>query len=262
MFHLRYVFHCDKMEFSRIYKETLLRYNTEYNNILKEFKRVRDLESERDKTLLEDDYNEVLSNMEINEDKFLLEDDWNDSLIEVDDNDKSLLDDDWDEELVKVDHVNTNCEAIIKSTRTRDNFLARIKRKEMEKGNTMSEELSDVFYPFEVWPTYLLGIFLTNNFKRQERIALAAFFHGNGFKDEQFCENLIKFYIPYIDNSQLWYDRMYKFKQLFKYLDEISNSDEERKSRYYYYNMKIKFMMYYNGNVKKEGPFVIYNRFN
>lgn len=127
--------------------------------------------------------------------------------------------------------------------------MATIERMEMEKGFLMRNELSDMFYPMDCWPTSILRILSDKNFKRQDRLGLASFFHGNGCMDKFFFAKLVKFHNPFFTVNELWRKRISEFKYLWNPLDNIRNGGNgEQQERYYYYNLMTQHMMFYNGN--------------
>lgn len=124
--------------------------------------------------------------------------------------------------------------------------------------------LKDHFWSIRCWPPYIVEILLSKDFKRQERLVLATFFHGNGLERFDIVLKIYKFYNRHWNASKEWRKRFYEFGDLFGYLDKVydlNDSESYRiKSTYYYYSMVSKHMMFYDGSLRaKNGtkiPFI------
>lgn len=183
--------------------------------------------------------------------------------------DKSLLDDDWNDALMKIDVESSSSNRnecvkmnkdYVKMTKGRINLIAKIEKINFEKGDLIDKQLADVFYQIVAWPTYVIRVLLNEGFKRQDRLALASFFDGNGFNDKKFCSALIKFCNPHFKLNQEWKRRIFEFEDLFKYLDDIAKKGE-KSCFYYYYCMPTKHMIFYTGNLKKNDDCITYTSF-
>lgn len=126
-----------------------------------------------------------------------------------------------------------------------------IERRECEFGSQLKEELEHFFYPTDKWPTYILKVLLGQNFRRQERLTLATFFHGNGMHLNELAMRIFKFYNAFFVCSGLWNKRMREFSDLWKHLDRVlSDEISDMKSSYYYYDMQAGHMMFYSGEIR------------
>lgn len=117
-------------------------------------------------------------------------------------------------------------------------------------------ELSDMFWGIDCWPPYAVKILFTNRFSYQERLVFGIFLHGNGMRDTTFavnvlkmCNRHIKLYSVSNQNSKI-----IKFISLFDYLDKSNTNDDPMshhiRSSYYYYDMRIKHMVFYSGELR------------
>lgn len=107
----------------------------------------------------------------------------------------------------------------------------------------------------------LLG---TEDFVYANRLAFAAFFHGNGFKDIDEIERVFKYYNRNWNNMRPWDIRFRHFGTIFTYLDRahkaIDDSDYYVQSTYYYFNMTTRLTMFYDGFVRgPKGEKIKYN---
>lgn len=216
----------------------------------------------------EDEVNEL--NMDTSE-RATKEDSWledgNDkSIVEV--CHKELLFDGMDETVMAICEAeeskqeNTHRRQLIKNTPEeikRNRLIALIRRHDsINKGGFMRDILKDMFFPIETWPTFIIEVLLTSDFRYQERLCLATFFHGNGIKDASFAINIIKWYNNNFNCYQLWRQRFYLFEALWKYLDKAEDESDPEcyriKTTYYFYSMIAEHMMYYDGiHLRKKG---------
>lgn len=112
--------------------------------------------------------------------------------------------------------------------------------------------LSEVFHNAEQWPAYILEILFAKEFLYPQRIALAAFFVGNGLIDACDAEKIYKIYNEHWTNSSLWNQRFREFRNLFSYLNK-PNGDPDRQRiamKYFYFNMITNTTLYLNGTKK------------
>lgn len=144
---------------------------------------------------------------------------------------------------------------------THERNLARIEQADRLDYNRMKLKLEDKFHAIRTWPGFAVDLLLTPTFSYNERLTLATFFHGNGMIDGRRAVSYFQFYNAYWNrqtgDQRQWKQKIFKFEKLFAYLDKANdiNDPEYHRlgSKYYYYNMIVKHMMYYNGEKRKNG---------
>lgn len=149
-------------------------------------------------------------------------------------------------------------------------LIARMKLRERVGGNYFKNLLSESFWPVEEWPTYIIKLLFTKTFSYGERIALAAFYHGNGFKDALTAQLIFQFYNNNWNSWPTWNRKFYRFKQLFEYLEKAFkpwDPEHERiKCTYWYYDLRARQTMFYDGYVRtakgEKNNFIQFNRYN
>lgn len=122
--------------------------------------------------------------------------------------------------------------------------------------NRIKGNLENHFFAIRTWPAFAVNLLLTPTFNYNDRITLAAFFHGNGLVNSERAIRYFQFYNPYwkLDRRQ-WKQKLYLFTKLFLYLDKAHDFHAPEyhhvRNNYYYYSMIVKHMLYYNGNKRK-----------
>lgn len=132
---------------------------------------------------------------------------------------------------------------------------AMVRLRDTKTGKSMKHRIENLFFKIDEWPLFILKILLgINEFDHANRLAMAAFFHGNGFKDKDKAENIFLFYYRKFDWSRKWKQRMYQFRSLFDWLenayDRNSSQYHNIRENYYYFNMRAKQTMYYDGSIR------------
>lgn len=133
-------------------------------------------------------------------------------------------------------------------------FIAKMKLRERKGGLYFRNLLNETFWPVEEWPTYIIKLLFTDSFSYGERIALATFYHGNGFKDVETAQLIFKFYNNNWNSWPTWNRKFYKFGKLFDYLEKAFKPwDPEHhriKSNYWYYDLRARQTMFYDGYIR------------
>lgn len=116
-----------------------------------------------------------------------------------------------------------------------------IRLRDTKTANYMKRRISD-FFSVEQWPLYIVRIFLgTEDFVYPNRLAFAAFFHGNGYKNTAEIELVFKFYNKNWNHAKQWDVRFRHFRTIFDYLERankpIDDSDYLIQTTYNYFNM-------------------------
>lgn len=136
--------------------------------------------------------------------------------------------------------------------------MAKIRRKNRYDNFAMRDEIRNMFWCVYEWPAFVVEIMLSCEFKYNDRLTLATFFHGNGLINPDFPIEIFKFYNKYwkTDPEGIWERRFYAFSKVFHYLNKIHDKNdpdgERMSSQYYYYSMVAKHMIYYNGRKRSE----------
>lgn len=135
--------------------------------------------------------------------------------------------------------------------------LAIIRRKDCANQFKFKNKLDEVFWPVDKWPAYVLNILLSDEFKYQDRLSLATFFHGNGLPHYDLAVNAYKFYNKFWRNTREWDRRFFEFTKLWEYLDKTRDPNcpeyQRIRTNYYYYSLMENHMMYYDGNLRVKG---------
>lgn len=158
-------------------------------------------------------------------------------------------------------------------TINRNHLLVKIKRKEhrISWSAKFKSEMADNFYPIESWPNYAIELLLTKDLGYSERIGLACFFHGNGFKDPEKALRTFQFHNSAWTWDRGWSMAFQKFQHLFGYLghsDDFSSDTGSRiRNEYYYYDINLKLTVYYERpvrerNVEKRRYFPLLKKYN
>lgn len=88
---------------------------------------------------------------------------------------------------------------------------------------------------------------------------MAIFFFGNGFKNKERAEMIIKFYnkkyhSSYGNDARKWRQRFYQFRSIFDWLkkaeDPYDGGYYQIRNAYYYYNMIADQTMYLDGYIR------------
>lgn len=137
----------------------------------------------------------------------------------------------------------------------RNHMLAKIRLIETKCtwSQRFKSEMNEYFHCIESWPTYVLEILLSKFFSYHERIGLACFMHGNGMTDKDKALRIFQFYNKHWRHDRDWYNRFFKFQNLFPYLDQTkdrTDAGDRLRNEYYYYDMNLNLTMYYDGNVR------------
>lgn len=120
------------------------------------------------------------------------------------------------------------------------------------------------WYDITEWPTYILEIWNCGiaNWHYSDRLKLILFFHGNGlswYELERFIHNHAIYYLD--KNSKTNFNKSYidviikrmnKLEKIWEYIEEKTKSEP---FRFYYYNISLKHMIYYNNIYKKDPNF-------
>lgn len=150
-----------------------------------------------------------------------------------------------------------NLEYLMQNSRKeieRNKLLAKLRLAEFRQGDIQlfKREMTNFFYAVETWPNYAINL-LFCDFHYHERIALACFLHGNGLRDSVKALRVFCVYNKYWRRDRYWYNKFYKFQELFKYLDQTDERTAEGarlRDEYYYYNMHTKLTMFYDGTIR------------
>lgn len=125
-------------------------------------------------------------------------------------------------------------------------------------------ELESMFWGVEQWPPYIIEIMLDNGFGYQNRLAFASFFHGHGLDVPHIATNTFKRYNKHWKDNECWNYRFFKFEQLWQYLNKANHpANHDIRSKYYYFDMNTKHMMYYDNSKrerKEKKEYVRHNR--
>lgn len=137
----------------------------------------------------------------------------------------------------------------------KNKLLAKIRliERKCPHSERFKNEMSDFFFPFDVWPNYAIELLLTNDFGYTERIGLACFFHGNGLRDNLKALRMFMYYNKHWRRDRDWDLRFFKFQELFKYLDQVNKVGEEGahiRHRYWYFDINMNLTMFYDGSVR------------
>lgn len=133
-----------------------------------------------------------------------------------------------------------------------------IRNRDRMNHDAFKAHISDIFWSTEDWPNFALEILIGKvEFNWHNRLALATFFHRNGLRDADEAKRIFTFYNPHWDSMPKWNQRFYHFEKLFEYLEKAHQLDsgelgEKLRNNYWYYDMKIKQTMYYDGFIR--GP--------
>lgn len=152
----------------------------------------------------------------------------------------------------------------VKKPRTREEIsnqrnLAKIKQSDRLDYNRMKIYLEEHFFPIHSWPAFIVALLLSPDFNYHDRLTLATFFHGNGMVDGKRAVRFVQFYNEHSRSKDYrkWKTKLYKFEKLFEFLDKAYNINDPEyhsiRNKYYYYNMIVKHMLYYNGDKRKNG---------
>lgn len=201
----------------------------------------------------------------INETTSFLKDNNDDLLLNASINVEQLYDDN-DELLLSASATNvenSNTVTGFKTTKEKteetahEKNLAYIRQKDSLNSNNVKEILEDMFSGIDMWPPFIVSILLDTYFGYQARLTLAAFFVGNALISPEIPLVVYKFYNKHWNNSRDWRQRLLKFENLFEYLNKANNSNNPEcqhiQSTYYYYNMTVQHMMYFNGDLRVRG---------
>lgn len=136
--------------------------------------------------------------------------------------------------------------------------LAKIKLRNQSDQKQMKNKIEDLFWPISDWPPFVVEVLMSPTLDYNERLKLATFFHGNGIRNPEFPTEIIRFYNRHwMKHHNAWKQKWYKFGKLFEFLDKaLDSTDSEYHSMgrtYYYYNMIVKHMLFYNGNKREKG---------
>lgn len=197
-----------------------------------------------------------------NDDKFLVqcaenaetEEKENEELLEYVEIAETVIEMDLDEKAVS---IQTERKPLIVYTpdEMRNNFLvAKIRQIDATYNQTMRNKLEDVFWPIRMWPTYILEVLVGVDFKRQDRLVLATFLHGNGMMSNVFAERIFKYYNSHWKNDKLWKRRLFEFCELWKFLEKATDRQDPDsfriRTQYYFYSMTTGHMMFYDGYLR------------
>lgn len=128
--------------------------------------------------------------------------------------------------------------------------MIRLRKKKMSANDL--DFLSEYFFHAEEWPIYALEIIFDKDFTYQRRLALAAFFVGNGLIDPSIAESIYKIYNRHWSSTVLWNQRFREFKNLFAYLDKPFH-DPDRfaiRMKYFFHDIQTNRTLYLNGEKK------------
>lgn len=147
-----------------------------------------------------------------------------------------------------------------KKEQDENKFKAMIRLRDTKTSNSVKRQLEEWFFPIKEWPLLVIRFLLGDaEFDYSGRLCMATFFHGNGFKNKNKAEWLIKFYNKKWQNrkvadTQQWNQRFYKFRALYDYLDKANDPTDFQyqhiRSTYYYYNLRARQTMFYDGWVR------------
>lgn len=130
--------------------------------------------------------------------------------------------------------------------------LLLINKTDKDTKNIMKDRIADLFFELSQWPVYILRILLgREEFDYSNRLAMAAFFHGNGLRNKNEAEDIFCFYNRSVDSTRKWKQRIYHFRSIFDYLDKALNPNdfqhEEIRSKYNFYSLIERRFVYYDG---------------
>lgn len=154
-----------------------------------------------------------------------------------------------------------HCLQNTKEEQEENKLRAAVRLRDTRDNNALKEKIADIFFPIEQWPLFILRILLgTVEFDRGSRLSMAAFLHGNGFMDRNQAEFIIKFYNKTWQSAgkngdtKKWEQRFYQFSKVFEWLDKAYDPNDSKyhdiRTTYYYYNMRSKLTMFYDGYVR------------
>lgn len=136
--------------------------------------------------------------------------------------------------------------------------LVQISKADRSNGYRLKCDLMDEFWKIDVWPPYVVKVLLLSRFNYKDRLVLATFLHGNAMRNKEMAIRIVTTYnqpfklMPTQDQNR----KLSKFSALFEYLDKSDDKNdamyEHIRTTYYYYDMRVKHMMYYNGKKRKK----------
>lgn len=133
-------------------------------------------------------------------------------------------------------------------------------------GRYMKDYLSEHFWIADEWPAFAMEILVSNDFSYHDRISLATFMHGNGFRDGDMAANIVKFYKSHrrirCFDPMRWKRKYNKFAQLFSWLNK-TYTDPEMATKYWYYDLNLNLTMFYDGTVRtSSGESIPYRKYS
>lgn len=134
--------------------------------------------------------------------------------------------------------------------KNRLNSMISLRKKQISAANR--DLLPEIFFHAEDWPAYAIEIIFAKDFTYHHRIALAAFFVGNGLNDASIAERIFKIYNTHWSNTVLWNERFRQFRNLFAYLGKpFEDPDRIRiRMKYFYHDIQTNRTLYLNGDKK------------
>lgn len=136
----------------------------------------------------------------------------------------------------------------------RNRLQAMIRRRNhADGGPAMVDIIADRFYDVSEWPSYILKIMISPDFKYSKRLALACFFVGNGLTDFNLVLAIFKFYNTHWRVTQLWNKRFSEFRDLFNYLNKPPDDPDyvRIQSQYFFYSIEDRQTLYLDGSIRR-----------
>lgn len=139
-------------------------------------------------------------------------------------------------------------------TLQKDQLLNLFTQKDSGDNKVKRHFFSDVFYDFSLWPINSIRDFWL--LRHVNRMRITNFCFGNGLSLHTFIEMIVFYHGPSTDNSR-------RITEMTLLWDRLKNGIVPH---YYYYNMEMKFDIYFGGqkrqNGQPAGPVVVGNLFN
>lgn len=136
----------------------------------------------------------------------------------------------------------------------KDQLLNLFALKDSSDKNEKREFFSDVFYDFSLWPISAIREFWL--IRHVNRMRITNFCFGNGLSLHTFIEMIVFYHEPITDNSR-------RITEMTLLWDRLKNGIAPH---YYYYNMEMKFEIYFGGQKRRNGqpagPVALGNLFN
>lgn len=224
-----------------------------------------------EKKLMDDDFNEALATMNLpefsereneqNAEKKLLDDDYNEALatINLTEFSERVNAQNVNEDLATVLLPENNIQYQQKNTMNRFKWTKLVRNRidlVGQKDFIAKNYLNNHFFCFELWPPYLVELFVRNciaDFSYVLRNKICIFFWGNGATFET-MQVLSSYYSIQTKKQDLrsYEKSCHKCVALFKmYTDKRFDYDFSHK--YYYYNVNKQIMVYVDGTVRSVG---------